>query len=244
MIELNDFGQVLGNPVINWHDRALPGHTIMIGNYCLLEPLDVGLHEHLLFQSLCIDTPESNWTYLPFGPFKECAEFEQWLSDSSQSKLFFTIIDQASHIPQGLASYHDIDPVHGTIEVGSVIFSKQLQGTRVATEAMYLMMKHVFDDRHYRRYEWCCNALNEKSRRAAVRLGFTFEGIFRQARVFKERNRDTAWYSIINSEWPALKSRFEQWLDPSNFDLNGRQIKKLNDFLVLSTATSSHYRRC
>lgn len=146
---------------------------------------------------------------------------------ATRDPLFFTILDNSSGNPVGYASYMRIEPTHRSIEVGSILFTPALQRTPGATEAMYLMARHVFDDLGYRRYEWKCNALNEPSRRAALRLGFSFEGIFRQHMIIKGRNRDTAWYSMLDSEWPARKRNFEQWLAASNFDLQGRQKKSL-----------------
>jgi RimJ/RimL family protein N-acetyltransferase len=144
----------------------------------------------------------------------------------SADPLFFAVVDAASGRAAGVASYLRIDPVNGVIEVGHLAFAPQLQRTRVATEAMYLMMKHAFS-LGYRRYEWKCDALNAPSRRAAERLGFTFEGVFRQAIVYKGRSRDTAWFSVIDSEWPVLETAFLAWLDPDNFDADGRQRRSL-----------------
>jgi len=168
------------------------------------------------------------WTYLFSGPFATEAAYHQWLAarEHSEDPLFFAVVDGATGRATGLASYLRIDPPHGVIEVGHIAFSPPLQRTPAATEAMHLMMKNVFD-LGYRRYEWKCDSLNAPSRRAAERLGFRFEGIFRQAVVYKGRNRDTAWYSIIDAEWPALKTAFERWLDPANFDAGGRQQSSL-----------------
>ena len=141
----------------------------------------------------------------------------------SVDPFFFAIIDHATGLPVGQASYLRIEPAHRAIEVGHIIFAPALQRSIGATEAMYLMARHVFDDLGYRRYEWKCNALNQPSRRAALRLGFTFEGIFRQHMIIKGRNRDTAWFSLLDSEWPLRRANFEQWLAPSNFDSSGRQ---------------------
>jgi RimJ/RimL family protein N-acetyltransferase len=168
------------------------------------------------------------WTYLFSGPFGTAQEFAAWLAarEDSLDPLFFAIVDGPTGHATGLASYLRIETMHGVVEVGHLAFSPLLQRTRAATEAMYLMMKHAFE-LGYRRYEWKCDALNEASRRAAERLGFRFEGIFRQAVVYKGRNRDTAWYSIVDSEWPARRAAFEAWLDPANFDADGRQLRRL-----------------
>ncbi len=146
----------------------------------------------------------------------------------SEDPMFFAILDRASGAAVGYAAYMRIEPVHRVIEVGSILYTPQLQRTPLATEAMYLMARHVFEDLGYRRYEWKCNALNAPSRRAALRFGFTFEGIFRQHMIVKGRNRDTAWFSMLDSEWPARKANFERWLDPSNFGPDGRQKVSLS----------------
>jgi RimJ/RimL family protein N-acetyltransferase len=168
------------------------------------------------------------WTYLSSGPFTSSAELRSWVEarQDSEDPLFFAVVDASTARAAGVSSYLRIEPAHGVVEVGHLAFAPQLQRTRVATEAMYLMMKHVFDI-GYRRCEWKCDALNAPSRRAAERLGFTFEGIFRQAIVYKGRNRDTAWYSVIDSEWPVLETSFRAWLDPDNFDADGRQRRRL-----------------
>ncbi len=223
MTEQNQFNQVIGHRIENWMPKQKPRREIMLGNYCKLEPLDINSHTSKLFEAFQMNNQGETWTYLPFGPFNTEIEFKVWLSKVTLEKLFYTIIDNKHNLPQGFASYHDIDLEHGVIEVGSIHYSKLLQKTRTGTEAMYLMMHHVFEELDYRRYQWRCNALNKGSRTAAERLGFKFEGIFRQSNVFKGYNRDTAWYSIIDNEWPALKVKFQRWLDPSNFDTNGNQ---------------------
>lgn len=170
------------------------------------------------------------WTYLPVGPFASLVEYRTWLEakQASDDPLFFAIVDTATGLTVGVASYLRIDPANGVVEVGHLQYSPLLQRTAAATEAMHLMMKQAFE-LGYRRYEWKCDALNEASRRAAERLGFTFEGIFRQAIVYKGRNRDTAWYSIIDAEWPRLDAAYRRWLDPGNFDENGRQRSSLSN---------------
>ena len=170
------------------------------------------------------------WTYLFSGPFADFAEYHAWLEPkpASEDPLFFAFVDLATGRAVGLGSYLRIEPANGVIEVGHLQFSPRMQRTPVATEAMYLMMRNAFA-LGYRRYEWKCDALNAASRRAAERLGFRFEGIFRQAIVYKDRNRDTAWFSVIDSEWPALDAAFRAWLDPANFDAEGRQRRSLVD---------------
>src|SRR5205085_8814517 len=167
---------------------------------------------------------------LAYRPFRTLESYREWLSKTclGDDPLFFPIVAQASGRPIGVASYLPITPLSGSIEVGHLAYSPMLQQTPAATEAMFLMMKQAFE-MGYRRYEWKCNALNAKSRAAAQRLGLSFEGVFRQATVVKGRNRDTAWYAAIDSEWPALRQAFETWLDPDNFDADGRQRTRLTD---------------
>ncbi len=168
------------------------------------------------------------WTYLPYGPFATRADYHAWVATGSASAdpLFFAIVDQATGRPAGVAAYLRIDPANGVIEIGHLAYSPALQRTTAATEAMYLMIRRVFE-LGYRRCEWKCNALNAPSRAAALRLGFTHEGTFRQAMVTKGRNRDTDWFSIIDAEWPARRAEFERWLSPDNFAADGRQLTPL-----------------
>jgi RimJ/RimL family protein N-acetyltransferase len=171
------------------------------------------------------------WDYLFDGPYADFGMFETAIQKKSLSSdpLFFAIVDPASGKAQGHASYMRIEPAHRCIEVGNILYSSSFQRTVGATEAMYLMARHVFEELHYRRYEWKCNALNAPSRRAALRYGFTFEGIFRQHMIVKGQNRDTAWFAMLDSEWPERKAAFEKWLDPENFDAQGRQIRSLTE---------------
>jgi RimJ/RimL family protein N-acetyltransferase len=199
--------------------------TQLTGGIVSLVPLDVDAHARSLYEALCGPNNDALWDYLFYGPFRDFASFREHLAKhaASSDPLFFAIVDNATGRAVGQASYLRIDTVHRTIEVGHIMYAPVLQRTPGATEAMYLMARHVFEDLRYRRYEWKCNALNERSRRAALRLGFTFEGIFRQHMIVKGRNRDTAWFSMLDSEWPARKAAFLRWLDPSNFDESGRQ---------------------
>lgn len=227
---VNELGQPIGFAIPDWRPPSPPARVTHRGRYCRLEPLDVERHGAELHAAFALDTQGKEWTYLPYGPFASEDEFLAWLRGASQSSdpLFFAIIDSAREQAVGVASYLRITPAHGTIEVGHIHFSPLLQRKTAATEAMYLMMKHAFA-LGYRRYEWKCDALNAQSRAAAERLGFTFEGIFRQAVVYKGRNRDTAWYSVIDREWPMLEQTFVRWLDPSNFDASGRQRRRLEE---------------
>jgi RimJ/RimL family protein N-acetyltransferase len=199
----------------------------MEGRYCRLEALDPDRHARQLFALHADDAP--SWTYMAYGPFADLATYTAWMKSTclGHDPLFYAIVDLKRNEPVGVASYLRIDPAKGTIEVGHLHFTALLRQTPAATEAMFLMMQRAFD-LGYRRYEWKCDSLNEPSHRAALRLGFTFEGVFRNAVVYKERSRDTAWHAILDSEWPALKTAFERWLDPSNFDPQGRQKESLS----------------
>ena len=226
---VNQFGQPVGESVVGWKAPTAPPREAWEGKHCRLEPLKPELHAADLFRALAADSQGLGWTYLPYGPFREFEEFRQWMLETctGADPLFFSLFDTSHLRPLGVASYLRITPASGSIEVGHIHYSARLQRSRAATEAMYLMMERAFD-LGYRRYEWKCDSLNAPSRAAAQRLGFSFEGIFRQATVYKGRNRDTAWYSIIDAEWPELQRAFQTWLDPSNFDESGRQKSSLS----------------
>jgi len=202
-----------------------PGRTTLPGRVVTLAPLDPQVHGDTLYEGIGGEAGDRLWQYLLEGPFADRAAFEIHLRRiaASEDPLFFAILDNASGSAVGYASYMRIEPVHRVIEVGSILYTPRLQQTTLATEAMYLMARHVFEDLGYRRYEWKCNALNAPSRRAALRFGFRFEGVFRQHMIVKGRNRDTAWFSMLDSEWPVRKANFERWLDPSNFGQDDRQ---------------------
>ena len=221
--------QPIGFSIGDWTPPVRPPAEPMIGRYCRLERLDADRDGQSLFDAYALDSESRNWTYLPQGPFESYAEFHIWLSDMAKldDPFFFTIINAESQTSVGIASYLRITPPAGSIEVGHIHYSPLLQRKPAATEAMYLMMKQAFA-LGYRRYEWKCDALNAPSRMAAQRLGLSYEGIFRQATVYKQRNRDTAWYATIDREWPDLKQAFEQWLDPDNFDNDGNQKARLS----------------
>ena len=217
---MNHLGQPIGPSVGGWTPPPLPARDVLVGRYCRLEPLGLD-HARALWSADLLDTEHRNWTYLPYGPFDRYETYAEWVEHASSTldPMFYAVL---APDPVGVASYLRTTPAAGSIEVGHIHFSPLLQRTVAATEAMYLMMRWAFD-LGYRRYEWKCDALNAPSRAAAVRLGFTYEGTFRQATVYKGRNRDTAWYSIIDRDWPAIRPVFERWLDPSNFDDQGRQ---------------------
>jgi RimJ/RimL family protein N-acetyltransferase len=230
---LNHLGQRVGVPVPDWTPPPVPPSAPMLGRYCRLEPLDPDRHAAALFEADKADMDGRSWTYLAYGPFADLASYRAWLNATclGADPQFYTVVDFADGRPAGVASYLRIAPGAGSIEVGHIHYSPRLQRRPAATEAMFLMMKWAFEA-GYRRYEWKCNALNEASRKAAQRLGFSFEGIFRQAAVVKERNRDTAWYAAIDAEWPALRQAFLAWLDPANFDEKGRQRTRLSDLTL------------
>ena len=225
----NDLGQPIGFPLPHWTARRHPWRTAMEGRYCTVEPIDPARHAAELHAAYLLDKEGRNWTYLPYGPFPRLEEYRAHLEQVAlrEDPLVHTIVESRSGRAVGVASLMRIDPAAGVIEVGGINYAPPLQRTPAATEAMYLMMRRVFDELGYRRYEWKCDALNAPSRAAALRLGFRYEGLFRQATVYKGRNRDTCWFSILDSEWPALKPAFERWLDPDNFDAAGQQRQSL-----------------
>lgn len=224
----NEFGQPVGFPLNEWQPCIHPPKRRLVGSHCIVEPIDVEKHGRSLFTANREAEDGRFWTYLPYGPFGEYADYETWLRNSclGDDPQFYAINDSQSGRAVGIASYLRIQPAIGVIEVGHINFSPKLQGTTAATEAMFLMMKNVFD-LGYRRYEWKCDAHNAPSMKAAQRLGFLPEGVFRQATMYKGRNRDTAWFGIVDKDWSELKAGFQSWLETSNFDENGKQIRPL-----------------
>jgi RimJ/RimL family protein N-acetyltransferase len=227
---VNELGQPVGFPLPAWTPPPSPSREPMDGQFCRLEPLDPGRHAAPLFAANVADVEGRSWTYLPYGPFHTLEDYREWMSTFclGDDPMFSAIVDRTEGEPVGVASYLRIAPASGSIEVGHIHYSPRLQRRPAATEAMYLMMKKAFE-LGYRRYEWKCDALNAPSRSAAQRLGLSFEGLFRQATVYKDRNRDTAWYAAIDLEWPPLHEAFRAWLDPGNFDDKGRQRTALSD---------------
>ena len=217
----------LGAPVEGWTPPAVPGRMVLRGRYAVLEPLDPERHAAALFAAQ--RGAPGIWDYMPYGPFADEAAFRDHLAvqAAADDPRFFAICDAESGLPGGVCSYLRITPGAGTIELGHIWLSPALQGTRIATEAFTLMIGWAFDA-GYRRFEWKCNALNQASRRAAQRLGLSYEGVFRQAAVIKGRNRDTAWFVAIDAEWPALRQAYADWLAPANFDGEGRQRRALS----------------
>lgn len=222
--------QLLGE-IVESYASPRPRRVTLPGRVVSLVPLDALEHLNSLWAASGGPKNEHLWTYMFEDHFQNKASFESYLQrmEESNDPLYFSIIDNASGDAMGWAAYMRMEPLQRVLEVGSIMFSPRLQRTVGATEAMYIMAKHAFDDMNYRRYEWKCDALNMPSRRAALRLGFTYEGLFRQHMIVKGRNRDTTWYSMLDSEWPARKRALEQWLDPANFDATGKQRMSLSE---------------
>lgn len=229
-VRANDLGQPIGEAVDGWTPPLRPAREPIVGRSCRVEPLDPGRHARDLFEANGADATGRMWTYLAYGPFESFDTYRQWAQRVSEADdpLFFAIVAAETGKAQGVASLMRIDPPSGSIEVGHIAYSPWLQRTRAGTEAMHLLMRRAFT-LGYRRYEWKCDALNASSRATAQRLGFSYEGVFRQATVYKGRNRDTAWYAMIDREWPAIDAAFTRWLAPENFGDNGRQRTRLTD---------------
>jgi RimJ/RimL family protein N-acetyltransferase len=221
----------LGAP-LDWKPVARPSRAPIRGSHVLVRPVDAATDAEPLY---AVSHPPAGdaaiWTYLPDGPYESADDLRRMLewAETSDDPMFFTLAALPGERPLGIASYLRITPDHGVVEIGHIWFGSPLQRTTAATEAIYLLARHIFDDLGYRRLEWKCNALNAASRRAAERFGFTFEGVFRNAQVVKGRNRDTAWYAITDDDWPAIRRGFEAWLAPENFDDAGRQRRSLRD---------------
>jgi RimJ/RimL family protein N-acetyltransferase len=214
-------------PRLDWKPARLPQRVPLEGVSVVLEPVDPHRHAKTLYTSS--ERAPEIWTHLAYGPFASQAAFTNWLEDraATDDPLFYAVVDRAAGGARGMASFMRMEPQHGVIEIGHIWFAPELQRTRQATEAIYLMARHAFGDLGYRRLEWKCDSLNVASRRAAERFGFLYEGVFRQHMVVKGRNRDTAWFSIIDGEWPAVRAAFELWLGPENFDSKGGQRRSL-----------------
>ena len=217
-------------PFVDARPAKRPQRVTLEGRFVKLTPLNAAAHADALFEAANGGAKDQVWDYLFDGPYTDRVEFRANIEAKAKSDdpLFFAVIDKASGAPVGYQTFLRIEPDHRVIEVGNILYTLAMQRTPAATEAQYLFARYVFDDLGYRRYEWKCNALNAPSRRAALRLGFTFEGVFRQHVIVKGRNRDTAWYSMLDHEWPARRAAFERWLAPENFDANGRQIVALS----------------
>ncbi|WP_447919113.1 GNAT family N-acetyltransferase [Achromobacter aegrifaciens] len=235
---VNAFQQPIGPDMTGWTARARPPLTPIVGRYCRLEPLSAERHAADLYQAFSQAPDDSDWTYMSVGPFADLAAYREFAekAQAGNDPLHHAIIDLETGRAIGTLALMRIDPANGVIEVGFVSFSRQLKRTRIATEAQFLLMSRAFDELGYRRYEWKCDSLNAPSRAAAARLGFEFEGIFRQATVYKGRSRDTAWFSIVDGEWPALRAAYERWLSPDNFDAQGRQQRGLAELTTEARA--------
>jgi RimJ/RimL family protein N-acetyltransferase len=214
-------------PGLDWKPAHRPERAPLEGEIVRLEPVDPARHARDLFAAS--EGAAALWDYLAYGPFPDQHTFTEWLAEraASEDPLFYAVVDRDSGAAGGMASLMRIKPEHGVIEIGHIWFAPVLQRTRQATEAIYLMARYAFDDLGNRRLEWKCDSLNLPSRRAAERFGFVYEGVFRQHMVVKGRNRDTAWYSIIDTEWLAVRAAFEAWLSTENFDREGRQRRSL-----------------
>lgn len=228
--QVNALGQPIGAPQPDWNRRPSPTGATIEGRLVRLEKLDAQQHGEDLWRAYGADSEGRIWTYLTIGPFADRASFDRWLNAhaADSSLISYALIDRASGQAMGVGSYLRVDPAMGSVEIGHLCFAPVLARSTLSTEAHYLWMRHAFDALGYRRYEWKCDSLNGPSKRAAERLGFRFEGVHRQARVYKGRNRDTAWYSILDSEWPALRQALERWLAEENFDAAGRQRRRLD----------------
>ncbi|QNP75362.1 GNAT family N-acetyltransferase [Streptomyces roseirectus] len=226
---LNAHGQPLGTPLPGWTPRPAPARVTLDGRFCRLEPLDADRHADDLYAAYARAEDDRDWTYMSVGPFTDADDYRAYAREAAQADdpLQFAVVDAGTGRAAGTLALLRQDPANGVVEVGSVAFSPLLQRTPASTEAQYLLMAYVFDTLGYRRYEWKCDSLNAPSRRAAERLGFIFEGVFRQAVVYKGRSRDTAWFSVTDAEWPRVGKALREWLAPDNFDADGRQRRRL-----------------
>jgi RimJ/RimL family protein N-acetyltransferase len=216
----------------DWTPRAMPIRTNLDGRYCRLEPIEASKHGQQLFEASSVGDAAERFRWLFEYPPRNAQEFQPWLdkAEASEDPLVFAVIDKASGKAAGRQSLMRTDTLNGVIEIGGIYWGPLISRRPAATEALYLCADYVFDELGYRRFEWKCHDRNEPSKRAATRFGFKFEGVFRQHVVFKGGNRDTAWFSIIDGEWPALRNAYRGWLDPSNFDAAGGQMRRLEDF--------------
>jgi RimJ/RimL family protein N-acetyltransferase len=214
---------------VDWRPVEPPAREPLRGRHVVLRPVDAADAEALYEVSHPPGGDPAIWTYLPNGPYDSPAAMRAALADAqaSEDPLLFTLAPRPDERPAGVASYLRIVPEHGVIEIGHIWFGTPMQRTTAATEAIYLLAAHAFDDLGYRRVEWKCNAANARSRAAADRFGFTFEGVFRQHMIVKGANRDTAWYALLDGEWPEVRAGFERWLDPANHDTDGNQLQSL-----------------
>lgn len=235
---LNSFQQPIGAPAPEWTARPRPERVTLHGRYCRLEPLDAARHAADLYRAHAQAPDQRGWTYMLMGPFDDLEGYRAYAQQAAQCNdpLHYAVIDLTSGQALGTLALMRIDAANGAIEMGTVMFSPALQRTPASTEAQYLLMRYAFDTLGYRRYEWKCDSLNAPSRQAALRLGFQFEGIFRQSGFYKGRSRDTAWFAIVRSDWPALRQALEQWLSPDNLPSDGTQRQSLAALRAATTA--------
>lgn len=216
----------------NWQPRERPVRAVLEGRFVRLEPLDAARHGDELFEASSVSDADGRFRYLGEYPPESRAAFQSWLekAEASEDPIYFAVIDKASGKVAGRQTFMRIDTANGVAEIGHIYWGPLVSRKPAATEAHFLFMRHIFDDLGYRRWEWKCNNDNEPSKRAALRFGFTPEGVFRQNMVIKGKNRDTAWFSIIDKEWPSLRQAYMDWLDPANFDTDGNQKRRLEEF--------------
>jgi RimJ/RimL family protein N-acetyltransferase len=221
-----------------WTPRQRPEREPMEGRYVRLEPLDAARHGDGVFEASSTPDKDSRFRWLYDHAPQDRADFQPWLDKAAASEdpLYFAVIDKASGRIAGRQSFMRIDTANGVIEIGNILWNGLVARKPAATEALYLFARHAFDDLGYRRFEWKCNAENEPSRSAALRFGFSFEGVFRQHLIVKGRNRDTAWFAMIDKEWPTIGRALEEWLDPENFDSEGQQKRRLGEIRAAVTA--------
>ncbi len=229
----NEHGLPVGPLLPGWTRRPLPPRTPIEGRFCRLEMLDIDRHGPDLHAAYSAD-PAGDWSYLPFGPFASASDYKTWLAawTATGDPLYHIVVDRERERAMGTIALMRMDPANGVIEVANVRYSRVMQRTPAATEAVYLLLRRVFDELGYRRCEWKCHNLNQRSRQAAERFGFTFEGTFRNAVIQRGRSRDTDWLSIIDGEWPARRLAFETWLANENFDTAGRQRRRLSELMA------------
>ncbi|MEP0941882.1 MAG: GNAT family protein [Rhizobiaceae bacterium] len=216
----------------NWQPCPRPQRVVLDGHFTRLEPFDAAIHGKGLFEAATLADADGRFTFLPERPPASLAEFQPWLTaaEASEDPLYFAVIDKRSNTVEGRQTLMRINEANGVIETGHIFWGGRISQTPVTTEAFYLFAKYVFEDLGYRRFEWKCDNANQPSKRAAERFGMSAEGVFRQALVVKGKNRDTAWFSMIDEEWPVMRKAFQAWLAPENFDSDGRQRKKLQEF--------------
>ncbi|MBT0725928.1 GNAT family N-acetyltransferase [Rosenbergiella australiborealis] len=241
MTHYNQYQQPIGEPIENWQGAQRPAKKPLSGRYCRLEPINATKHGEDLYRAFAEAKDTRDWTYLLSGPFDQQGDYLTYLThlETLNDPLHYAIIDLTTQRAIGSIALMRIDALQGVIEIGSVTYSSKLKRTRLATEAIILLLRYTLEDLGYRRVEWKCNALNQPSRAAALRLGFTYEGLFRQAMVVRGHNRDTTWFSIIDHDYPTLQAAYQRWLAPDNFDMQGQQRQKLSVLIAQQLAITT-----